>query len=86
VQSQDNVLRPGTDAELSSPDAQAGADVIPGISTLVRSESFLVHRIGHPIAGPDLTMMGMTAELEIYSGLFSLFQMVGLMVQENREK
>ena len=45
----------------------------------------LKQEVRHPGDGPDLSIMSMAAELEVDAGGFCLFQMQGLVVQQNRE-
>jgi hypothetical protein len=51
------------------------------MSSLVQSESTFVDAFRNPGDGPYLSVMGVSAELEVDVLLFSLFQMEGLMVQ-----
>ena len=76
------ILRAGADADFRAPDAQAGADVVASVATGVMAPGFLEHGIGDPGNRPELAAMGMSAELEIHSGLLGFLQMEGLMVQQ----
>ena len=43
----------------------------------------LIHGIRHPGKRPDLSPVGMPAELEIYSRQFRIFQMIRLVVEKD---
>ena len=83
---QDNILRPGTDAEFAAPDTEAGGNVIPRRTPLMGAIGLLVHHIRDPVAGPDLPVMRVPAELEVDAASFGFFQMIGLMVQQDGEE
>ncbi len=83
IDGHDDVFRACADAELAAPDAHAAADVIGGVAPFVIAEGALVDALGDPRDGPYLSVMGVSAELEVDVLSLSLFQMVGLMVQED---
>jgi len=78
---QHQVFGAGADADLGSPDAQAGAYVILGVAAAVMPPGFLVHGIRHPGQRPNLAAVRVPAELEIDARLLRLFQMIRLVVQ-----
>jgi len=82
---QDKILRPGADADLRAPDPKAGTYVIAGMAAPMVPPCLFVHGVRGPGNGPDLAVVGMAAELEINPCCFSLFQMVWLMIQQDRE-
>ena len=82
---QDQVLGTGADADFWAPDAQAGTHVILRTPPPVMSPGLLVQGIRHPGKGPHLSPVGMPAELKVNTGRLGLFQMVGLMVQQDGE-
>ena len=51
-----------------------------GIATLVGTEGTLVDAFGNPGGGPHLTVVRMTAELEVDALTLGLLQVVGLVV------
>ena len=80
---QNKVLGAGTNADLGSPDAQARTHIVAGASTLVMAPGLLIHGVGEPVAGPDLSTVCVAAELEVNARSLGLFQVVGLVVQED---
>ena len=78
-----DVFGTGADAELAAPDAETAADVVAGMAAAVLAEGTLVDGIGNPRDGPYLAVVGMAAELEIDTGLFGLFKVVGLVVEDD---
>jgi hypothetical protein len=54
-----------------------------GVATLMAPPRFLIDSIRNPRNGPYLSAMGMTAKLEVNTRLLCLFQMVGLMVEQD---
>ena len=73
VNPQHDVLRPCAYSELASPDAEPGTYVVAGVAPAVFSESFLIHGVREPVARPDLTVVGMPAELEVRAMLLRFF-------------
>ena len=65
---EDNVFGAGADTEFSAPDTQAGRDVVGGIPPVIQAERLFIHGIRHPVAGPDLAVVGVAGELEIGQG------------------
>ena len=74
------------DAEFSAPDANSTCHVKLGSSSLAESVSILVHSVFYPADGPHLSVVGVSAELEVHACLFGEFQIVGLVVEENGER
>ncbi len=79
----DDILRLGSDAEFSAPDAEAGGYVVAGLSALVAAPRTLVEGISDPRDGPYLSAVGMAAELEVDAGLLGVFEIVGLVVEQD---
>ena len=82
---QDEVFRAGADAYLGTPNAESGADVIAGVAALMMPPRLLVESICDPRDRPNLTTMGVTAELEVDGGLLGFLQLIGLVVEEQAE-
>ena len=82
---QDEVFRAGADAYLGTPNAESGADVIAGVAALMMPPRLLVESICDPRDRPNLTTMGVAAELEVDGGLFGFLELVGLVVEEQAE-
>ncbi len=53
------------------------------IASLVTAESLFVDVFGNPTDGPYLSVVGVAAELEIDACSFGLFQVIGLVVEQD---
>lgn len=82
-QGHDHILGTGADTELTAPDAETTGDVIVGAAPLVRTEGTLVDMFRDPRDGPDLSVMGVATELEVYLLALCLIQMVRLVVEQD---
>ena len=82
---QDEVFRTGADTNLRTPDAESRADVIAGVAALMMPPRLLVESICDPRDRPNLTTMGVTAELEVDGGLLGFLQLIGLVVEKQAE-
>ena len=84
MQSCNDIFGLGANAELAAPDAEAGGDVVAGLTTLVATPRAFVDTVGNPGDGPNLSPMGVPAQLEVDTSLLSILQVVGLVVKDNR--
>ena len=82
---EDDVFRTGADAELAAPDAEARGYVVVRPAAAVAAEGALVDVFRNPRNGPNLSVVGVTAELEVDALLLGLLQVVGLVVEEDGE-
>lgn len=82
-QRDDDILRASTDAELTAPEANTAGNIIVGATSLVRAESALIDMFRDPRNGPNLSVMGMTTELEVNLLTLSLIQMIRLMIEQD---
>ena len=82
LERQHDVLRLGADTELCPPDADAAGNVKSGVALRERTIGALVDGILNPRDGPHLTVMRMTAELEINTYFRRPLKVIGLMVKE----
>ena len=82
-QGYDDIFRTGADTELPAPKADATGDVILRVASLVRSEGAFVDMFRNPGDGPDLSMMGVTTELEVNLLTLGLIQMIRLVVEQD---
>ena len=70
-------------SERRSPKRQSGRHVHVAVSPLTVAVTLLEYIISHPINRPYLSVMCVSAELQVDAGSFCFFQVEGLMIQQN---
>lgn len=81
-QHRNQIFRTCADAEFPAPDAHTAAHIKVCIALTHRPIRILVKRILYPVYGPYLSVMGMSAELEIHSGTRASVKMIRLVVEQ----
>ena len=76
------VLALASGAELAAPEPDAFTHVIVGAAQAVVAVRTLIDDVGDDIDGKDLAAVGVARELEVHTGTFALFQMIGLVVEQ----
>lgn len=74
-----------SNSEFSAPYPHPAGDVIMCLATLVLSPCLFVDGFCNPADGPDLSVMRVSAELEVDIGVFGLLQVIGLVVKQYAE-
>ena len=80
-----HIFASGTYPESTSPKAETGGDIITGIAFSQRAIGIFKDEVCYQGSRPDLSVMSMTAELEVYPCIFSFRKVIWLMVQKNSE-
>ena len=70
-------------SERRSPKRQSGRHVHVAVSPLTVAVALLEYIISHPVDRPYLSVMCVSAELQVDAGSFCFFQVEGLMIQQN---
>ena len=70
-------------SERRPPKRQSGRHVHVAVSPLTVAVTLLEYIISHPINRPYLSVMCMSAELQVDAGRFCFFQLEGLMIQQD---